>query len=158
MIRKYIKNKTHKRIVIVIDRSDPPELFEGPGGDEKPDVLYGYLPKNNKTGKELINCDSFEKDHNVFLRESMLQNSHDCLIPDLLGKQKMPKDQQQKPEPKEEIEEEDSNHIGLGSKNIKNFLCLSFHCYSDKEIPIYLSYSGWTTRFFLRDLKYYLPS
>ena len=96
---------------------------------EKNDILYGYQPNKEK------NCHLIEKDRNKFLCESLFKNSRSCLIP------------------KKENERID---IGIGHPH-GHFMTLSFHCYSSNDIRVYLFYDGWGTRFFIEDIKYFLP-
>ena len=99
------------------------------GDKDKKDVLFVYQP-NTK-----LYCDGFECDQQKFLHESLMQNSRTCLLP--------------------KIESEHSN-ISINTQ-FPLGLILSFHIFAANEVRVYFSFNGWGTRFFIEDIKYFLP-
>ena len=75
-----------------------------------------------------------EKNEDEFLNMSLFQNSKSFLLPRL-----------------------EDESIDIGVNKISNGLILSFHCFSANEIRVYLYFDGWSTRFFIEDIKYFLP-
>lgn len=102
-------------------------------GNDKDDMFYCYQPDPTRK------CSTMGKNPETFLSESLIQNSRTCLIPKF---------------------EKDGDHVkDIGvNRNNGDILTLSFHCLSATEIRVYFSYCGWGTRFFIEDIKYYLPS
>lgn len=97
------------------------------------DKCFIYKPS------EKHECCHFERDQSKFLPESLLVNSRQCLIPGLK-------------------EPADNRPISTLSVEMNpSFLTLQFHVYSADETRVYLSYDGWGTRFFIEDLRHYLP-
>ena len=131
-LEKLFSNKRHQRGIIIIDRRDNDN--NGNGKDKKQqDMLYCYQPDESR------NCHLMEKNPEIFLSESLIQNSRTCLLP------------------KYNDDEESKQDIGV-NRNVGDTMTLSFHCFSATEVRVYLSYCGWGTRFFIEDIKYYLPS
>jgi len=97
------------------------------------DTCYLYKPSDR------YQCCMFEPDQTKFLPESLLINSRQCLIPPVK------KTKEAKP------------ISTLSFQTNPSFLTLQFHVYSADETRVYLSYDGWGTRFFIEDLRYYLP-
>eukprot|EP00487_Bulimina_marginata_P004306 TRINITY_DN20407_c0_g1_i1.p1 TRINITY_DN20407_c0_g1~~TRINITY_DN20407_c0_g1_i1.p1 ORF type:complete len:137 (-),score=17.33 TRINITY_DN20407_c0_g1_i1:348-758(-) len=88
--------------------------------------------EEEKTGK---NPDRFEEDINKLLCESLVQNSRICLLPKI-GKEMM--------------------NITINTMWLWGII-LSFHIFSADEVRVYLTYNGLGTRFFIEDIKHYLP-
>ena len=98
----------------------------------KEDTFYCYGPDKSRK------CTAIHKNPSTFLSESLFQNSRTCVLP------------------KYKNDRVDVKDIGIDRK-VGDMLTLSFHCLSATEIRVYLSYCGWGTRFFIQDIKYYLP-
>eukprot|EP01084_Bolivina_argentea_P096435 173386_1 len=94
------------------------------------DTLYAYQPNKDK------NCHCFEPDPSKFLCEGLIQNTRKCILPSV----------------KNETVDIGINH------HIPSCLTLSFHCLSSNEIRVYLFYNGFGARFFIQDIKYFLPA
>merc|ERR1712087_632626 len=47
--------------------------------------------------------------------------------------------------------------VGINTQDIRPVLTLSFHCFAANEVRGYLCFNGWGTRFFIEDIKYFLP-
>eukprot|EP01084_Bolivina_argentea_P107552 192305_1 len=99
--------------------------------DNSKDILYGYQPN------EEMKCHKFESDMKKLFVEGLIQNSRICVLP-----------------------KTDNEDIDIGINHNVNPQCftLSFHCFGINQISVYLYKNGWGTRFFIEDLKYFLPS
>eukprot|EP01084_Bolivina_argentea_P009942 18552_1 len=126
-------NKRYQRVVIVIDRREKynKKRSKDPDDPTPKDHCYAYQPNEDK------NCNKFESDPSKFLVQSLMQNSRVCLLPMMNNKNEVA-------------------DIGINVQ-IPSCLTLSFHCFSTNEIRVYLCYNGWGTRFFIEDIKYFLP-
>jgi len=142
-IDKLISNNRHQRGVIIIDRRENKDKSKG--GDNtnnnkivSEDQFYCYQPDKRPSITGLVDCSTMEKNPEIFLGESLLQNSRTCLLP--------------------KYQNQDVGHKDIGlNRNVGDTLTLSFHCIASDEIRVYLAYCGWGTRFFIEDIKYYLP-
>jgi len=127
-LQALVNQQKFQRSVVIIDRRKA-QSGDKAGGD---DVCYFYKPSDKH--KACV----FEQDQTKFLPESLLINSRTCLIPS------------PKPPPAKPIST-------LSVETNPAFLTLQFHVYSADETRVYLSYDGWGTRFFIEDLRHYLP-
>jgi len=81
-------------------------------------------------------CHDFESNELLCLHESLAMNLRKCLLPKI-GNEK--------------------SDVNVNRHN-GDILTLSFQCFAVDEIRVYLYFDGWGTRFFIEDIKYYLPT
>eukprot|EP01083_Nonionella_stella_P023562 65196_1 len=98
------------------------------------ETMYAYQPNPE------LNASCFESDPEKLLSESLFANSKRCLLPQW----------------RDSVNGIHNDVIGISC--CYPLITLSFHCFSQDEVRVYLSFDGWCTRFFIEDVKYYLPA
>eukprot|EP00483_Globobulimina_turgida_P007937 UN07953 len=98
----------------------------------KKDELYGFQPNVEKNKQKQCHC--FEAGDKLLV-EALIQNLRICVLPKVDN----------------EMENINVNtHRPFG-------LTFSFHCFGVNDIRVYVCHNGWGARFFIEDIKYFLP-
>eukprot|EP01084_Bolivina_argentea_P119406 211716_1 len=98
--------------------------------NDNTDKCYGFQPNVLYTNP----CHDFERNESKLLDESLIDNLRTLILP------------------------KGNDKYDINVNIHKSFgLTFSFHCFSSNEIRVYLFNNGWGTRFFIQDIKYFLP-
>lgn len=130
IIRNVVRQQTHKRMVMMIDRRNNNDLNLNEAAMESKcdgDRLYGYLPRNSQNIPK-----------SPYLHESMLDLTKQEILPSF----------------RNGIDKDTINT----NTDLYNMFILSIHIHNENEIRMYWHYTGSSTRFFIEDMMMLWPS